>query len=198
MELFTSLKLVKAGQAGKVIPTTIEVNTQRLENVISELEGRQLYCISGESLAPEGIHTGDILVVTNIAKDFDVKAKLEYGTFIILQISDKDNEDICTSNKSDLKIRKYITTIDITKSDDVLWREIQEIDKFSEGEYLKELFSAKYKKAKERIIEVEQKDVVLSITYTAEHGREYSFHSRKRLCAKVDFYIDKDNVKHCF
>lgn len=197
MELFTSLKLVKAGQAGKVIPTTVEVNTQRLENVISELDGRQLYCISGESLAPEGIHTGDILVVTDITMDFDVEAKLKYGTFIILRISEKNNEDNCVSNKSDLKIRKYIATIDITKSDDVLWKEIQEIDKFSDGEYLKNLFSEKYKKAKERIIETDdQKNVILSITYTAEHGREYSFHSRKRLCAKVDFYIDKDNIKH--
>lgn len=197
MSLFTSLKLVKAGQAGKVIPTTIEVNTQRLEKFISELNGKQLYCISGESLAPEGIHTGDILVATDIAEDYDVNTKLGYGALIILKISGKDNVEDCPLDNSDLKIRKYITTIDITRPAKDLWSEVKAIDQFSRGSDLETLFSKKYQKAKEHITEEkDQQCVILSITYTAENGREYSFHSRKRLCAKVEYYIDKENNKH--
>lgn len=88
-------------------------------------------------------------------------------------------------------------TIDITRSVDELWEEVQARDSFSYGEAAEKLFKEKYDKAKrdENIPVKDQKNVLLSITYTAEHGREYSFHSRQRLCAKVDFYIDNNNEK---
>lgn len=88
-------------------------------------------------------------------------------------------------------------TIDITRPVDELWEEVQARDSFSYGEAAEKLFKEKYDKAKrdENIPDEDQTEVLLSITYTAEHGREYSFHSRKRLCAKVDFYIDNDNKK---
>lgn len=192
MALLKSLRLVKAGRAGTVLPTNIrEVDSSRWLLYCEDIKDKELYCVIGESMSPEGIHTDNILVATKIEENANVAEELKYGSFIILQIPDK------TSETCGLKMRKYLMTIDITRPVDELWKELQKKDVFSCGDAAKDLFKEKYNKAKrdENIPNDDQKDVLLSITYTAEHGREYSFHSRKRLCAKVDFYIDNNNEK---
>lgn len=192
MALLKSLRLVKAGRAGTVLPTNIrEVDSSRWLLYCEDIKDKELYCVIGESMAPEGIHTDNILVASKIEEKADVATVLTYGSFIILQIPDK------TSETCGLKMRKYLMTIDITRSVEELWKELQKKDVFSCGDDAEKLFKEKYDKAKrdENIPVEDQGNVLLSITYTAEHGREYSFHSRKRLCAKVDFYIDNNNEK---
>lgn len=192
MALLKSLRLVKAGRAGTVLPTNIrEVDSSRWLLYCEDIKDKELYCVIGESMSPEGIHTDNILVASKIEDNADVAKELTYGSFIILNVPGK------TPETCSLKMRKYLMTIDITKSVDELWKEVQAGDSFSYGEDAENLFKEKYNKAKldENIPDEDQTEVLLSITYTAEHGREYSFHSRKRLCAKVDFYIDNDNKK---
>lgn len=196
MILLKSLKLVKAGRAGTVLPTnTKEVDVARWQKWEPEIRNKQMYCVIGESMSPEGIHTDNILVASEILPTARVQDELKYGTFIILQIPDEKNT-IIASKKANLKMRKFLMELDIRKSAEELWEEVQSKDRFSCGEDAKKLFIRKHTEALRRISEDdERKDVLLSITYTAEHGREYSFHSRKMLCAKVDFYIDNNNEK---
>ena len=195
MVLLKSLKLVKAGRAGTVLPTNIkEVDVSRWEKWKEYIKNKQLYCVIGESMSPEGIHTDNILVASEIPPTARVQDELKYGTFIILRIPDEKNS-IIASKKADLKMRKFLMVLNIRRKVEDLWKELQENDPFSCGEDAKTLFNLKYKGALTRIPESEKENVLLSITYTAEHGREYSFHSRKMLCAKVDFYIDNNNEK---
>lgn len=184
------LQVVKAGQAGKVVPTSyIEVDSVRLATLSEEEKNKSLlFSVIGESLAPEGIHTGFILIATKSGPDFSF-SQLEKGDFIILKISD----NMENTKEANLKIRKYLTTIDLNAPLEELWDKACSEDDLSIEEGKKDLFKRKYEKALSCISANERKNVLLSITYTSENGREYSFHPNKKFYAKVNAYIDNDN-----
>lgn len=198
MGLFKSLRLVKAGRAGAVLPTNCkEVNAERWKAYETELKDRQVYCVIGESMSPEGIHSDNLLIASRILTSECVEKVLKYGDFIILQIP--DNKSVVSAQGNlDLKMRKYLMQLDITQPAEDLWEEVQKKDSLSRGEDAKAIFMEKLNESKKRIPESDCTNILLSITYTAEHGREYSFHSRKMLVAKVIFYIDNNNQKKDF
>lgn len=183
---FKSLKAVRAGQAGKVIPCQrVEVDPKRLKGY-SASSNEEFFSIIGESLSPEGIHT-DFIIAAELTSDYK---KLKKNDFIILSINNADKKE---SSELQLKIRKYIMIIDIKQSKEQLWQDVQKNDVFSCGEDMRQLFGEKYDKIKECISNDSDRKVLLSVTYTKEHGREYSMHSSDRLYAKVTAYIDNED-----
>lgn len=188
-----SLKTVKAGQAGKVIPTLVDVNIERLSNHLPILGEKKLFCVIGESLSPEKIHTNNILIADIIPPTYDI-SDLRCGAFVIFHIpSNGESDNVIDEKNVDLKIRKFIRTLDLTESVEDAWTKVREKDSCAFDLIPTDMFRDKYKKAQQRISDSEKKDVLISITYTAENGREYSFHSRKRLYAKVVSIIDNEN-----
>ena len=184
MILFKSLATVRAGQAGAVIPTEVKVQWDLIKDYLPLGQNDELLYVEGESMAPEDIHTGDILI-SHIINSAD---KLQYGDYIILHTSDKKDSD-----KPSFKLRKFLCMVDIKRDVETLWDQVTQIDSYR-GTELKKLFEEKLQKAQSRL-SVEQKDnTILSITYT-EKGREYSFHSIGRLHAKVDACINRQQGK---
>lgn len=189
------LRIVKAGQAGKVMSTSIEeIDGNRLKGIAEEQKkNKQFYYVKGESLAAEGIHTGNILVATDVDQNYDTR-NLKKGDFIILKISDfdvsQDSDEI-----ENLKVRKFITCVNLTEPTDALWAYVSEEDKYPHSKVDKELFCKKCNDAKDKMNSRNEKlDVVfVSITYTEENGREYSFHPRRKLYSIVDFYINNQD-----
>ncbi len=171
MILFKSVATVRAGQAGAVIPTEVEVNWDQIKDHWPLAQNVQLLDVIGESMAPENIHTGDILISHFITSN----EELQYGDYIILHTSDHSQLD-----KPSLKLRKFLCVIDITKDIETLWAQVTQKDKGSRGTDLKKLFEEKLKKAQDRLSDEQKKGAILSITYT-EKGREYSFHSKELL-----------------
>lgn len=187
------LKAVKAGQAGKVVPAFIDVDIERLSNHPSISDEKKFFCVIGESLAPENIHTNNILIADIITPTYDT-SNLEYGAFVIFHIpSNGESENVIDEKNIDLKIRKFIRILDLTENVEDAWAKVREKDPCAFDSTPTEMFRAKYQKAQERISNSEKNNVLISITYTAENGREYSFHSRKRLYAKVVSVIDNNN-----
>lgn len=200
MALFKTIKLVKAGRAGAVLPAEFkDIDTERIKLYLDDIKNTQMFCVVGESMSPEGIHTDNILFTHEIKIDDDINEILNQGDFIILRIP--DSKDDIPANTSDvlqfvrLKIRKYITTLNLHSSYEELWDKVCAIDDLSKVDDADAIFRTKYEQAICNIPDKEKEEVLLSITYTAEHGREYSFHSRKFLYAKVSFYIDNNNKK---
>lgn len=194
MPLFSRfLKIVKAGQAGKVMSTSImEIDENRLKGLTKEQkDNKQFYYVKGESLAAEGIHTDNILVATDVDQKYDT-SNLRKGKFIILKISDldinQDSEDI-----ENLKVRKFITCVDLAESTDKLWEFVSNTDNYPHTEKDKALFFKKCDDAKNNMKNENTNIVFVSITYTYENGREYSFHPRRKLHSIVDCCINNQN-----
>lgn len=190
------LRIVKAGQAGKVMSTSIEeIDDNRLKALEEEQKkNKQFYYVKGESLAAEGIHTGNILVATDVGHNYDT-SNPKKGDFIILKISDfdvsQDSDEI-----DNLKVRKFITCVNLTESTDKLWEHVKEEDnKYHHSEIDKELFCKKCNDARDKMkSRGENLDVVfVSITYTEKNGREFSFHPRRKLYSIVDSCINNQN-----
>lgn len=184
MILFKSLATVRAGQAGAVIPTEVKVQWDLIKGYLPLDPNDKLLCVEGESMSPEDIHTGDILISHSIIST----AELKYGDYIILHTSDDKNLD-----KLSLKLRKFLCVVDINKDAETLWNKVSQVDG-NRGTELKKLFEAKLEKAQNRLSGEQKRETILSITYT-EKGREYSFHSIGRLYAKVDAYINSQGEK---
>ncbi|MBR6517207.1 MAG: hypothetical protein IKT40_10270 [Bacilli bacterium] len=196
--VFKSIALVKAGRAGTILPTNFkEVNADGLQHHLKDVKEDQMYCVVGESMSPEGIHTDNILVAEKIESKDDVKNILKQGDFVIIRIPKNKDDivDIDLQRTLSLKIRKYITVLDLNVPYEQLWNDVQDVDDLSKIESSKDIFKLKYDQAIKSIPPNDRSEVLLSITYTAEHGREYSFHSRKFLYAKVVFYIDSNKKK---
>ncbi len=181
-----TLKYVKAGQAGKVLALSSKDISNKLfdKNAAEDVKefyenlDKDVFVVTGESMAQERIHTEDILLVEN-TKISD----LRFGDFIVLEIEGDKKRKVSTPG---FKLRKYIMTIDLNESEDTLYQKLCEEDietQFSKNG--KEIFKRKYNEAKnERFEEKDLKTVILSITYT-EEGKDYSFHIARNLYAKV-------------
>lgn len=185
MILFKSLATVRAGQAGAVIQTEVKVQWDRIKNYLPLGPNDTLLWVEGESMAPEDIHTGDVLISHTI----DSANELKYGDYIILHTSDNKSMEGLS-----LKLRKFLCSVDINNKDaETLWNQVTQIDG-NRGTELKKLFEEKLRTAQDNLSNEQKENTILSITYT-EKGREYSFHSIGRLYAKVDACINSQGEK---
>lgn len=199
MALFQSIRLVKAGRAGTVLPAEFkDISAERFRLYSEEIGKKMMFCVIGESMSPEGIHTDNILIADEIKVDDDANNRLKEGDFIILRIP--KHEECTTEAKSvdlldasQLKVRKFITILNLDESYDSIWEKVKNNDKLSKIEEAEKIFKLKYEQAISRIPKEDKLEVLLSITYTAKYGREYSFHTRKMLYARVVSYIDNNN-----
>lgn len=198
-EKYMSLRAVKAGQAGKVIPTTAAVNLAILEPFLEEIGNDPLYYVSGESQAPEGIHTNDIIWAKKV--DSFSEYALVCGDFIVLRIAkDKMIGSECDSN---LKLRKFIKEFNmlslfdnnnddniINEHIDSLWENLIKTDSYAQDDTQKQNFKDKLCIYINEHSEREDfTQVLVSVTYTS-NGREFSFHPKKQLESKVKAFID--------
>lgn len=190
-----SLKLVKAGEAGKVVPLYENVGENfwkspvftNYDDYCQRRENKDVFMVAGESMAQGFVHTGDLLfcsLVENINRIVPYK-------LIVLKVN--SNRLKC-KNEIDFgfKLRKYIMTIDMNdslKSNLEKLKQVDELAKYSVEN--QKLFEDKYQKAYNEIIAKE--NVLVSVTYT-NRGREYSFHERQDLHAIVDCVFSKTDV----
>lgn len=198
-DMFT-LKYVKAGQAGKILALSSkdisskefdEAAGHKIEKYYNDMPGGDVFIVVGESMAQEFVHTEDILLVANCEVN-----SLNNGDLIVLIVDDKSQNVVSKMFKGNLdwghKLRKFIMHVDLNETEEELYRKLCEEDvetKFSKSS--KETFKIKYKKAIGNITDPnDKKDVLLSITYT-EKGRDYSFHTSKLFCAKVNCILQK-------
>ena len=182
-----SLSLVRAGEAGKVLPLSQHVENGfwnspafvDYSDYYQRKNNKEVFMVAGESMAPGFVHTGDLLFCSlNPRIDGLEKYKL-----IVLKIN---SNRVKGKNEIDFgfKLRKYVMIIDMNDSQEsnleILKRE-DEVAKYSKENQA--LFNSKYEKA---LNEINNKaNVLVSVTYTNK-GREYSFHEQQDLYAVVD------------
>ena len=194
-----TLKYVKAGEACKVIPLVSDVSEKSLVEIwqkhkeyLDESDSaKSIFMVIGESMAPEGVHTNDLLLVSHCEKE-----ALCEGQLIVLKIDEERQRKRMAwwSGKEQLgyKMRKYIATLDLNENDEAIKNLVK-----SKDEYLKLLpeyegfFDEKLKQATKEIAKDAWNNVLLSITYSVK-GREYSFHPEKDLYGKVDYLYFRD------
>lgn len=200
-EKYMSLRAVKAGQSGKVIPTTAAVNLEILDEHLNEIGiDDALYYVDGESQAPEGIHTGNILLAHKIVPGANFT--LRCGNFIVLQIA--EHKLSASTKDSNLKLRKFIkefnlstfgTSID-SSIKEKLWEQLLDIDIYAKDSTQKKSFINKLDSFLNKYTAFEERSKVLvSITYTS-NGREYSFHPKTKLESIVKAFFDEEGNKH--
>lgn len=200
-EKYMSLRAVKAGQSGKVIPTTAAVNLEILDDYLKEIGNDDaLYYVDGESQAPEGIHTGNILLAHKIVHGSS--CSLECGNFIVLRIAEHKLSD--STKDSNLKLRKFVKEFDLSTFDspidasikESLWEQLLCVDNYAKDSTQKNSFMSKLDIYLTEYATFEGRDKVLvSVTYTS-NGREYSFHPKTKLESIVRAFFDKDGEKH--
>ena len=189
------LKYVKAGKAGKVLSLSREMILEfqdqdcfaaMKEYFKKENNGKDAFVVVGESMAREGIFTGDLLFVSTCNID-----NLQCGNFLILKV-DRNRVERFFKTNQDLgyKMRKFLLVADMTKSFNELFEQVKENDDASRYSDMAEAtFMKKLKQAKEDLSE--EKRTLLSVTYT-EKGMDYSFHAFADLYAKVDYVYRKE------
>lgn len=194
-----TLKYVKAGKAGKIIALSQKVaedffNQASLNGLKEYFDGRNIgmdtFMVVGESMAPEGVHTGDLLFVTQTDEE-----DLKYGSLIVLKI-DVHRMSKLLGAEMDLgyKLRKYLMTIDLVKTWNDAFEKVKEMDE--ESRFLPNADACFKKKYEAALKEIgRNKDVLLSVTYT-DKGRDYSFHGIDDLYAKVDMVYRKDQKEY--
>jgi hypothetical protein len=195
-----TLKYVKAGEAGKVIPLVSDISEASLKNVrkrhedyLAESDGaKSVFMVIGESMAPEGVHTHDLLLVSRCEEEV-----LCEGDLIVLNINKERQKRRMNwlPGKEPLgyKMRKYIISVNLHDSVNRVKEQVR-----SKDEYLKllpeyeELFDRKWKQATKEIEQDLWGSVLLSITYSVK-GREYSFHPESDLFGKVDYLYSRND-----
>lgn len=191
-----TLRYVKAGQAGKVLTlTSQDISNKEFTEETLELinvHDGDMFIVIGESMAPEFIHTGNILLV-EACDSFE----LSYGDFVILEVDGKQQNflsKVLTGNCNfGYKLRKFISVLDISSDADSLFEKscMIDIETNFDKEQNKAVFFDKLVKARARIPKEEYAKVLLSVTYT-ETGRDFSFHASRDLCAKVTHVLCKN------
>lgn len=190
-----TLKYVKAGKAGKIISLSQKVaddflSQDSLKNLedyfVGEHKGKDTFMVVGESMAPEGIHTGDLLFVSSYES-----RDLKNGDLVVLRIDVQRMERLFGA-EMDLgyKLRKFLMIVDMTKDWNDSFEGVKDVDE--ESRFMPEAadcFKKKYEKAIKEIGRCSE--ALLSVTYT-EKGRDYSFHCVKDLYAKVDKVYRKE------
>lgn len=190
-----SLKLVKAGEAGKVVPLYENVEDNFWTSLVfegysdywSRKENKDVFMVVGESMAQGFVHTGDLLFCS-LTENIDELAPYK---LIVLKVN--SNRLKC-KNEIDFgfKLRKYIMTIDMNDSLESNLDKLKQEDDLAKYSVANQnLFEDKYKKAYYEIIN--KGNVLVSVTYT-NRGREYSFHEQQDLHAVVDCVFSKTDV----
>lgn len=182
------LKYVKAGKAGKVLSLNREMISEfqtqdclAIKPYLNKADRtKDAFIVIGESMAREGVFTGDLLLVSACAVN-----ELRYGDFLILKVDKNRLEQFFKTNQDlGFKMRKFLLIADMTKSLNELFEQVKDIDETSR--YLdaaRETLGKKFKQAKSELLE--EQNTLLSVTYT-EKGMDYSFHRIMDLYAKVD------------
>lgn len=197
---FDKLKVVKAGEAGKVLPLHKEIDkhwwdslnmSSHDDDYFNEVGGKDIFVVIGESMAPEYIHTGDLLFVS-IKKQCD---SLKERDLIVLKIDkNRCRQEHDLDCELGYKLRMFLLTINLNDSYETILNNLMNVDdeaKYSEDS--KNVFEEKYKKA---IREIKKKEnVIISVTYT-ERGRMYSFHEADSLYAIVDKAYKKIETRY--
>lgn len=193
-----TLKYVKAGKAGKILSLTQKVaedflSQSSLQTCRAYFEGnhsrKDTFIVIGESMAQNGIHTGDLLFVSLCEEN----EALKYGTYIVLKVDENRLMKRLFKTDVDLgyKLRKFLMTVDLEKDVDEQFVKVKEIDEESHYSATAEkTFKKKFKEAVNDLGKVG--NVLLSVTYT-DNGRDFSFHMATDLYAKVDMVYTKEN-----
>ena len=192
-----NLKYVKAGKAGKVLSLSREMIEEfqgqhcldRIEFFLKNND-KDAFVVIGESMAREGVFTGDLLLVSRC----DV-TELQYGNFLILKVDTNRIEQFLKTN-TDLgyKMRKFLLIADFMDSCDELYEKVRLIDENSRySNVVKIVLRDKYEKAKKELLG--ENRTLLSVTYT-EKGMDYSFHAFKDLYARVDYIYRKEYAQY--
>ncbi len=190
-----SLKLVKAGEAGKVVPLYKNVEDNFWKSQVFEEysdyrnreKNKDVFMVAGESMAQGFVHTGDLLFCS-LTENSD---NIAIYKLIVLKVN--TNRLKC-KNEIDFgfKLRKYIMTIDMNDSLESNWGKLKQVDDLAKYSVENQnLFKTKYQKAYNEISN--KQNVLVSVTYT-NRGREYSFHEQQDLYAVVDCVFSKTDV----
>lgn len=190
-----SLKLVKAGEAGKVVPLYENVEENfwnspvfaNYNDYCHRIGNKDVFMVAGESMAQGFVHTGDLLFCS-LAENIDWIA-----TYKLIVLKVNRNRLKC-KNEIDFgfKLRKYVMTIDMNDGLEANLENLKQVDDLAKYSLENQgLFKTKYKKANNEIIAKE--NVLVSVTYT-NRGREYSFHEQQDLHAIVDCVFSKTDV----
>ena len=190
-----SLKLVKAGEAGKVVPLYENVEENfwnspvfaNYDDYYHKIDNKDVFMVAGESMAQGFVHTGDLLFCS-LAENIDWIA-----TYKLIVLKVNRNRLKC-KNEIDFgfKLRKYVMTIDMNDGLEANLENLKQVDDLAKYSLENQgLFKTKYKKANNEIIAKE--NVLVSVTYT-NRGREYSFHEQQDLHAIVDCVFSKTDV----
>lgn len=190
-----SLKLVKAGEAGKVVPLYENVEGNfwnspvfaNYDDYYHKKDNKDVFMVAGESMAQGFVHTGDLLFCS-LAENV---VRLDPYKLIVLKVN--SNRLKCKNEINfGFKLRKYIMTIDMNNSLEFNLNNLKQVDDMAKYSVEnQDSFKDKYQKAYNEIIAKE--NVLVSVTYT-NRGREYSFHEQQDLHAIVDCVFSKTDV----